>query len=74
MQVSVLLVQPCHKNVVGVLVQAAARLSVAPSAGVLLLAVTVQFGAVSFATGTTSPPDGVQKTIGSAGLPSPSGM
>ena len=50
------------------------RARVAPTAGVAVFAVIVQFGALCGAGGTTSPPAGVQNATGSAGLPLPSGM
>ena len=72
--VAVVLVQPAQTYLVGAFVHCALSVSVDPSAGVRLLAVTAQSGAPGAGGGTTEPPVGAQKAIGKLGLPSPSGV
>ena len=49
-------------------------LGIGQTTQVTLLAVTVQLGALADGAGTTEPPAGVQNTMGSESLPSPSGL
>ena len=72
--VACVLVQPVHRNAVGLFAQFALSVRLEPGAGDVVFAAMLHTGTPVGGVGTTSPPVGVQNATGVAALPSPSGM